>query len=447
MNAALISELPPPLPAKPPVVASRRRWLIRGGLFLVVAAIGAGVWSSLSEEAPASWKTSPVVRTDLLQTVSSTGTLEAVTTVDVGTQVSGRVTQLLVDFNDDVKAGQLLAQIDPTLLSAEVDSARAGLAQQQATAVLAAQELERVEFLTEHEASSLKELQVAQASASEAAARVTSARVALERAQRNLAYAAIVSPIDGTVVDRLVEVGQTVNAGTATPTLYTLAGDLEEMQILATVDEADIGLVSPGQSTTFTVQAWPERTFEGTVRQVRLQSTTTDSVVTYTAVVDVSNSDRLLRPGMTANVDFVVASAAGALSVPAAALRFKPGSGASRPGSGASRPRSGERRSGSGERRPGSGERRSGSAESRPRSGGGRPGQAVWTTDEAGAPHRVAVEVGLSDGRFTQVSGQGVVEGLTVITGRQTGGSADGGSSSPFQGGQLAQPGPGGGRF
>jgi HlyD family secretion protein len=345
-----------------------------------------------------------VTRADLEQTVSSTGTLEAVTTVEVGTQVSGSITRLLVDYNDDVEAGQLLAQIDPTLLSAEVDSARASLAEERAAATLADQELARTIFQADHGAASQQDLDVARAGAAQAAARVRSAQVALSRAERNLGYATIVSPIDGTVLDRLVEVGQTVNAGTSTPTLYTLAGDLEQMQILATVDEADIGLLSPGQAVSFTVQAWPERSFEGAVRQVRLQSTTTDSVVTYTAVVDVPNGDRLLLPGMTASVDFVVASVDDALTAPASALRFEPGSGA----------------------------------------GPDDAGDAVWTTDASGRLVPIPVQVGLSDGRNTQVTGEGLTEGTTVVTGQLASGSGGRGSSSPFQSEGEQRRGPGG---
>lgn len=395
MNTVPDLTLPLPPPEEPAVRSTprpSRRWLV-GGAALGVVGILAGVlaWRALTGSDQGAWRTSTVTRADLVQTVTATGTLSAVVTVDVGTQVSGRITELAVDFNDEVAEGQLLARIDPILLEADVDSARATLAMRVAERDQAEAELERMSFLAEREAASAQELLAAKSAATTARAQVQSARVALDRARRNLGYTDIVSPIDGIVVDRLVDVGQTVNAGTSAPTLYTLAGDLGQMQILATVDEADIGQVTPGLRTTFTVQAWPDATFEGQVRQVRLQSTTTDNVVTYTVVVDVDNPDHQLLPGMTANVDFVVAEARDVLTVPAAALRFRP----------AEAPRA--------------------------------RGAAVWVPGKDGALTRVPVEVGLSDGSTSEVRGKGLTEGTVVATGTTTVTEAASSSSSPFQ--------------
>lgn len=436
-RADLIAELEPsdgqdtPGPSKAgPGKHKRKGWVLGGVALLLLLGTGLGLKQWVFTEDASSWRSSEVTLSDLKQTVSSTGTLEAVTTVDVGTQVSGRITALLVDYNDDVQAGQLLAQIDPVLLQAEVDSARATLTQRRASAALAEQELARTEFLAGREAATAQELQIDQAESVEARALVQSAQVALARAERNLEYATIVSPIQGTVVDRVVEVGQTVNAGTSAPTLYTLVGDLDEMQILATVDEADIGLVQPGQATSFTVQAWPERTFEGTVRKVRLQSTTTDSVVTYTAVIDVPNSERLLLPGMTASVDFVVAQASSVLAVPSAALRFTPDASdlpaAGPPGGGSP-----------------NGERSKSGGKGGGKGGRSASGDTVWVLDDSGGLRPIPVQVGLSDGSKVQVSGEGLEEGLMVVTGQLVA-SEKSSSASPFQGESESKRGPGG---
>lgn len=416
-----------PAPAPVPDSGGGARWAIAGGVAVVLLGLGLSVrvWTGGAPEV--SYTRSQVARQDIQQTVSSTGTLEAVTTVDVGTQVSGRITELLVDYNDDVASGQILAQIDPVLLKAEVESAQATLTQRRASAALARQELERTEYLAAREAATPQELQVAEAATVEGNALVRSAQVALNRAQRNLEYATIVSPIDGTVVSREVEVGQTVNAGTSTPTLYTLVGDLDEMQILATVDEADIGVLKPDQAATFTVQAWPDRSFEGKVRKVRLQSTTTDSVVTYTAVIDVPNEERLLLPGMTTSVDFVVAEAENVLAVPRAALRFKPDREAL-----PERPKGERSKAGGGQR----------GGESKQEAGDEEWG-TVWISDEGGDLRPLRVRIGLSDAAMVEVSGEGLEEGLHVVTGQQAVGESEA-SSSPFQSESEGRRGPGG---
>jgi len=237
------------------------------------------------------------------------------------------------------------------------------------------------------------ELETARAGAVTASAQVRAAEVAVERARRNRDYAVITSPIDGTVLVRDVEVGQTVNAGMSAPRLYLIAGDLSRMRILVDVDESDIGRLAPGQPVRFTVQAWPDRTFEGTVREVRLQSVVTENVVTYTVVVDVDNADRALLPGMTATVDFVVREAREALLVPNAALRFSPDG-----------------------LRPA------------PRTGEG----TVWVQGEGGL-RAVPVTVGLTDGRSTVVQGDGLAEGLRVVTGVSSDASPRQGATNPFQ--------------
>lgn len=390
----------------PDVRARRPRWrrlvLVLGvGLTMV-----AGVRQVGRAEPETSFRSAEVLRGDVRETVTATGTLEAVTTVEVGTQVSGVIQQLLVDYNDTVQAGQVIARIDPTLLEADVLSAEATLAQRRAEAERASAELARTQRLFDAEASTPVELETARAAAVTAGAQVRAAEVAVERARRNRDYAVITSPIDGTVLVRDVEVGQTVNAGMSAPRLFLIAGDLTRMQILVDVDESDIGRIAPGQLVEFTVQAWPDASFEGAVREVRLQSLVTDNVVTYTVVVDVENPDRKLLPGMTATVGFVVEQAQDTLLVPNAALRFSPDG--MRPAA-----RDGE--------------------------------STLWVQSEEGL-RSVPVEVGVSDGRSTAVRGEGLGEGMRVITGVQSRDSERRSTTNPFGGAtqQRGRPRPGG---
>ncbi len=260
-------------------------------------------------------------------TISSSGTLSPVTQVEIGTQVSGTISRIFVDFNDRVHAGQVLAVIDTSVLVLAVTDAQSGymradasLEEAEANAARGA-ELFRKGMLSASEYQSVKTtLKTAQAS-------MTSAHSALERAKQNFTYAIIRSPIDGTVTARSIEVGQTVAASFATPTLFIIAQDLSKMEIKALVDESDIGLIVVGQDVRFTVQAYPKRTFVGTVKQVRVQPTTNSNVVNYTVVVSADNRDNLLLPGMTATVTFVVNRKTDVLRVPNAALRFTPGAG------------------------------------------------------------------------------------------------------------------------
>lgn len=284
------------------------------------------------------FNTAPVTRGSLVETVSATGTLQAVVTVEVGTQVSGMVKELLVDFNDTVTRGQVLARLEPSLFQTQVEQARANLARAQAdverlqVARADAQvKLERARQLSARELIAATELEAADvnlrsADAQLAASRasVTQARAALNHSQVNLQHTIIRAPIDGIVVSRNVDVGQTVAASMSAPTLYVLAADLTRMQVNASIDEADVGRVKEGQPVRFRVDAFPNREFEGAVKQVRLQPTTEQNVVTYTTVISAPNPDLLLKPGMTASVSLELARADAALQVPASALRFRP---------------------------------------------------------------------------------------------------------------------------
>ncbi len=293
---------------------------------LVVVSVAAALLIhrfAFAQETPA-FRLATVERGDIQALVSATGTLDAVTTVSVGTQVSGQVSELLVDFNDHVKKGQLLARIDPTLAQQGVADAQANLEKLQAQANQASRDQNRNRELSSEGLIAPSELEQGGAALQVAQASERSGRVSLHRAQKSLSYTSIYAPIDGVVVERNVDKGQTVAASLSAPQLFLIANDLTHMQILAQVGESDIEKILDGQTVRFTVQALPGQSFTGTVQQVRLQSKTVDNVVTYTVVVRLVNSDGNLLPGMTARVDFLVKSAVGVLKVRNAALRYKP---------------------------------------------------------------------------------------------------------------------------
>src|SRR5688572_7249151 len=299
---------------------NKSRWLI---IVLVAASLGfAGWWvygrTNGKKESP--YRFATIERGDIEATVSATGALGAVTTVSVGTQVSGQLSAIYADFNDEVKKGQLLARIDPVLLQQAVEEGLAGVQRAQAQLDAAKREYDRNQKLFAEQLIPESEITGFQSTYEVAQANMTSARVSLDRAKRNLGYTEIYSPIDGVIVERNVDVGQTVAASLSAPQLFLIANDLADMQILAKVDESDIGLIQDGQSVQFTVQSFPGRSFAGTVKQVRLQSTTQDNVVNYTVVIGVKNETGRLLPGMTATVQFLTASADSVLVVPNAAL-------------------------------------------------------------------------------------------------------------------------------
>ena len=373
---------------------------------VVLAAVGLWAYQKADAE-PAQLRLAEVERGDVQLTVSSTGTLSAVKTVSVGTQVSGQVAEIFVDFNDRVKKGQLLARIDPTLAQQAVEDAQATLESRRAAAAQAQQEYDRNRSLL---TAGLVSQSVFEASVSQrgvTAANVKSAQVALQRARRNLELTAIMAPIDGVVVERNVDAGQTVAASLSAPQLFLIANDLSRMQILASVDESDIGQIHEGLPVKFTVQAMPRENFTGSVRQVRLQSTVQENVVNYTAVVEVPNEDGKLLPGMTASVDFLAKSAEDVLTVPNAALRFIP------PAEMIAHLREGGGRGGAAEPRAAFPAGRSGQR------GRQRPPDAgrVWVTDGEGRLMPIRVKTGISNGTVTEISGERIKEGMSVVTG------------------------------
>ena len=278
---------------------------------------------SCSKESSFELETYTVAPTSLSEIVTATGTMESVTSVDVGTQVTGIISNLLVDFNDQVSKGQLIAEIDKTVLQSELQSADATLASAKASFDYAAANFERDKALHSEKLISDYEFQTTRKDYEVARMAYEKAQADRVRAAKNLTYAEITSPIDGIVVSREVEVGQTVVSNMSVASLYVIA-DLDHMQVVGNVDEADIGQVKVGQNVSFTVDAYPDDTFSGTVTQVRISPTTTNNVVTYEVIVSTTNPDHKLIPGMTANLSIFTLQLDDAIAVPLKALKFEP---------------------------------------------------------------------------------------------------------------------------
>lgn len=360
-----------------------------------VATLGAGLWfyqRADAREAPV-YRFATVHRANVQSTVSATGSLSAVTTVQVGTQASGQIAAINVDFNDKVKKGELLARIDPTLQQQAVADAQAGVERVRAQYEAAKLAYDRSKPLFEAQAITATEYNGTESDYLVAQANLKSAQIALDKARQNLSYTSIYAPINGVVVERNVDVGQTVAASLQAPQLFLIANDLSQMQILASVDESDIGRIAEGQSVSFTVQSYSDEKFTGTVRQVRLQSATTDNVVNYTVVVSVANPEGKLLPGMTATVTFLTSSASDVLTVPNSALRFRPANAVAERGT------------------------PSGSGVSGRVAANAGSSATLWHLDAAGTLVSTAVSTGLSDGQKTQVRGDGITDGMQVIVG------------------------------
>jgi HlyD family secretion protein len=415
--------------------------LIWVGLVVVLSAAGWWYYSRDGEAAESPYRFATVERGHLEATIAATGTLSAVTTVEVGTQVSGRIEKIFVDFNDRVSRGQLIARIDATLLEQNVRDAEARLERSQAELDHRQREFDRNKTLFDNKVITETEFNTIRYSLDLARADLKSAEISLERARQNLSYTVIYAPIDGVVVERNVDVGQTVAASLSAPQLFLIANDLSRMEILASVDESDIGQIEEGQAVRFTVQAYPEDQFFGKVRQVRLQSTMQENVVNYTVVIDVENQDGRLLPGMTATVDFLIESVDDILMVSNAALRFRPTQEmidavrASReerqqqlPDS--VRQRIAERRAGGN----GGGFQRTDFTGGGPREGFQRPPNAetVWYLDEEGRVAVARVRAGITDGRSTEITGPSITEGMNVITAALEG--TQPANNNPFQG-------------
>ncbi|MCX5752286.1 MAG: efflux RND transporter periplasmic adaptor subunit [Candidatus Krumholzibacteria bacterium] len=393
-----------------------------------------------------------VKRGDIVNTVSSTGTVNAVNSVNVGAQVSGIINKIYVDFNSEVKAGQVLAVLDTTIVASQVFDARAGVLRSRAQLNQAQAEYDRNKPLYDKGYLSATEFITIKTNYDAAVASNQSAEAALKRALRNLEYTTITSPIDGTVIQRSVDAGQTIQASFQAPTLFIIATDLKSMQIDVNVDESDIGVIREGQRVEFAVQAYPDDKFTGTVRQVRLQSAILQNVVNYTDVVDASNESGKLLPGMTATVDFIIEEKKGVLLVPNAAIQFKPDQAMldkimknTRKDMAARHPEGADSsRDDSGKASAGGGRGGRGGAH---RGGAGFPGFAggAGASNGASGPSRVfymgkdgepAVAFfvpGATDGRNTEVKESRVlVEGMQVITEIVTTGKTKKTAVTPF---------------
>jgi HlyD family secretion protein len=388
----------------------RRALIIIAVLVAVTATAAAYYKSSLTRDTP-EYITASVTRGTIIDAVEATGTLEAVKTVQVGTQVSGTIKALYADYNSVVKKGQVVAELEPSLFQSQVDQAKATVARLDAETNRAqvdvqdtTQKLTRAQQLWDEQLIARTDLETAQTAAKQAQAALVSAqaqaqqaRAALNQSQVNLANSIIKAPIDGVVISRAVDVGQTVAASLSSPTLFVIANDLSRMQVNARIDESDIGRIRTGQSVTFKVDAYPGEIFKGTVSQVRLEPVTEQNVVSYTTIIDVPNPEMKLKPGMTATVTVQVARADNVLMVPSSALRYRPG----------------------------------------------HDGNRVWV-DTVNGPQPVTVQAGLTNGAQTAIADGSLAEGATVITGeaQPSAGANDGSNGSPF----LPQRRGGGGR-
>lgn len=293
-------------------------------ILVVVIAVAAWLLSGGKKEEQINFKQEKVATHTLQNSITATGTIEAVTSVTVGTQVSGIVNKLYVDYNSVVKKGQVIAELDKTNLISELNTAKANLASTESNLSYQSANMKRYQTLYKKGLVSADEYENALLAYRQAKEQVASSRENVQKAQTNLGYATITSPIDGTVISKSVEEGQTVAASFNTPELFTIAKDLKNMQVIANVDEADIGGVAVGNRVNFTVDAYPDDTFQGIVKQVRLEATTTNNVVTYEVVISAPNADLKLKPGLTANVTIFTKEQANILSVANKALRFTP---------------------------------------------------------------------------------------------------------------------------
>ena len=437
---------------------SIKRWIPRILALAIVVGGGVFLWIKkpwVKSETPITYQTVPVGKGNIAAQVTANGTLSARGTVQVGAQVSGRVVQINADFNDKVKKGQIIAKLDEQVLQAQITSASASVALANANVSKAQvavadsdRQYKRQKTLQDQQlvaGATVESAEVAwetaKAALVAAKAQVAQSQAQLAQARLNMSYATIYSPVDGVVLSRAVDVGQTVAASLSAPVLFTIAEDLARMQIDTAVSEADVGRLTDGMEATFTVDAFPGKTFKGVVRQVRNAPTTTQGVVTYDAVIDVDNTDKSLRPGMTANVTFVLAQVANAIKIPNAALRFKPTRdqmmamrGGDGPGGRGAGGGSGRRRN-----RDGSGsDAGSASGALAPRGreggaggGGGRPDivggassgrmrdfgdkKPVWKL-VAGKPQMVLVKPGLTDGSTTEMLEGDLQPGDELIT-------------------------------
>ncbi len=401
-----------------------KRYLLVG-MPLALALVGCAAWVTFKPKPAAQWRFATVDRGDVSRKVKATGTVNALTQVSVGTQVSGVVTELRADFNSIVRKGQVIARIDSTVNETQVADAQATLRKAQAACAHAKDDLERNRRLASQQLLAQADLETKATAYESALGDLEAAKAALARARINLAYCTITAPVDGVVVSRVVDVGQTVAASFSTPSLFSIAKDLSRMKVQAAIDEADIGQIQVGQMAEFTVDSYPGMSFKGVVSEVQLNPTVASNVVTYCVVMEVDNVPRpaakaapakvagtaryipqgspvyrgemALFPGMTANVGIVTAERKGVLRVPNMALRFNPGTP------------------------------------------GAPKGDKVWVL-ENGAPRAIPVQVGAAGPQFSEVSGEGLREGMSLLVGSDQTPAAAATSAKPVLGGPGGPP-------
>jgi len=399
------------------------------GLVVIVASSSGGWWYLKSTQKPEKkYQTEPVLMGDVKQTVTATGQLNPVLNVQVGSQISGNIQKLFVDYNSPVKAGQMVAQLDPSIYQALMHQAQGDLKSAQASLELAAATADRKKKLVAQKTAAQADLDSALAALHQAEALVQIKQANLERAQADLDHCTIYAPIDGIVISRSVDVGQTVAASMNAPVLFTIANDLHNMQIDANVAEGDVGTVEVGQNVDFSVDAYPYRIFHGKVTQVRNAPLNVQNVVTYDAVISVNNSDLKLKPGMTANVSINIAQRDGILKIPNSALRFRlpeDRKKAERSTAKAATPAAPSQKEGGS----------NGTAQPQQR-GGSKMTRTVYVLEgEAQKPISVQIKVGIGDGISTEVI-EGLKEGQNVITGLLIPNAAPSSAGgSPFGGG------------
>lgn len=430
-------------------------------LYIIIATVIVGTagyfWISNSNGNDVKYRTEKVSRGDVTLQVRATGTINPVQTVQVGSQVSGTIAKLYADFNSHVKRGQVIAQIDSTFLYASVKEARANLERIQAQVNEAKRNLTRMQELSKKDLVSQAELDAAQTAHESALAQYKQSEAALDRANVNLRYSIIHAPIDGIIISRDVDVGQTVAASLQAPKLFGIANDLKHMQVEASVDEADIGSIKEGLSATFTVDAYPEEQFRGTVTQVRLAPVTVQNVVTYTVIIEVPNPDMKLRPGMTATVSILIDKRENVLRLPTMAMRFQPPQDVIDKQKTATQPQSEEKvknASGQSDRREDGKNRRfreRAPGDSAPpfrrmesRSEMRRTMVRAWMLEEGKNLKQVTVRSGLNDNRYVEIINGDLKEGDEVVIGFATPEIAGGPmqQTNPFQ---TRMPGGGGG--
>ena len=421
-------------------------WIIGGALLLAGLGTGGYVYLNGDQNPPVRDKTAKIDRGTVTQAVTATGTINPVITVQVGSQVSGKIMALYADFNSVVKAGQIVAQIDPvpfqtvvTQMEANLQNALGNMARAQADLALQKLNFDRAKALFQQQLNAQQDVDNARtaydtskANLQIAEAQIKQAQAQLDTAKVNLEYTNIYSPVHGIVISRNVDVGQTVAASFQAPVLFTIAKDLTKMQVDTNVSESDIGGITEGKPATFVVDAYPNQVFKGKITQVRNAPITVQNVVTYNVVIGVDNSDLRLRPGMTANVSIIIADREDVLRIPSQALRFKPSlaKGASKAGSHASSASSG----------PEDGAK-DGSAEKGGRVGSeGKAKPTVWLPNPQGDPIKVKVKTGVMDGTYTELVEGPLKEGDEVIIGVDMPKGPHGGSLGSLPPGFGSQP-------